>query len=121
MEAGSGSDLLAPLGEADALVGNLCFEFLDGRDMLVDDRLVDEGPQSFGRLQLWTVGRQINEAYAIGDLQARRAMPSGIVEHEQDDASDAGFGLAREGFEQRLEERFRHAVGKIPEGFAGGR
>ena len=48
-------------------------------------------------------------------------MPSGIVEHQQDDAPDAGFGPAREDFEQRLEERFRHAVGKIPEGFAGGR
>ena len=48
-------------------------------------------------------------------------MPSGIVENEQDDASDAGFGLAREGLQQSLEEWFRHAVGKIPEGFAGGR
>src|SRR5208337_4780439 len=48
-------------------------------------------------------------------------MPAGIVERQQDDASDAGFGLAREDFQKRLEERLRHAVGKIPEDFAGGR
>jgi hypothetical protein len=58
-------------------------------------------------------------------LWARRnlwlASPSGIVEHQQDNAANARFGLAREGFEQRLEQRLRHAVGKIPEGFAGGR
>src|SRR5271166_803280 len=48
-------------------------------------------------------------------------MPSGIVEDQQNDAADAGFGLGREGFERRLEQRFRHAVGKMPEGFAGGR
>src|SRR5271163_2279097 len=121
MEAGAGLDLLALLGEGDALVGDFLFEVLDGRDVLVDDRLVDEGPQSFRRLELRTVRRQINEADAIGDPQADWAMPSGIVEDQQDDASDAGFGLARESFEQRLEERLRHAVGKIPEGFAGGR
>jgi hypothetical protein len=55
-------------------------------------------PIGFRRLQLWTVGRQVNEADAVGDLQATRAMPSGIVEHEQNDASGAGFRLAREGF-----------------------
>ena len=121
MKTGSCLDLLAPLGEDHALVGDFLFEVLDGGDVLVDDRLVDERPQGFGRLQLRSVGRQINEPNAIGDFQIGCAMPSGIVEHEQNDASNAGFGFAREGFEQRLEERLRHAVGKIPEGFAGGR
>src|ERR1700720_2255113 len=45
-------------------------------------------------------------------------MPSSIIEHEQDDACDACFGFAREGFEQSLEKFLRHPVGKIPEGFA---
>lgn len=104
MEAGSCLDLLALLGEGDALVGDFLFEILEGRNMLVDDRLVEERPQGFCRLQLWTVGRQINEANAIWDLEAGGAVPTGIVENEQDNASDAGFGLAREGFQQSFEE-----------------
>ena len=121
MEIGSSFYLLWLLGKGDAPLGDFCFEFLNGCDVLVDDRLVDERPQGFGRLQLRNVGRQINEPNAIGDFQIGCAMPSGIVEHEQNDASNAGLGFACEGFEQRLEERLRHAVGKIPEGFAGGR
>ena len=121
MEAGAGLGLLALLGEGNALVGDFVFQLLDRRDVLVDDRLVDERPEGFGGLRLWTVGRQINQANASGDRQAGCAMPSGIVKHKQDDASNTGFGFARERFEQRLEEWFRYAVGKIPEGFTGGR
>src|SRR5208337_3035301 len=95
MEGGAGSDLLAPLGEGDALVGDFLFEALDGRDVLVDDRLVDQRPQGFGRLQLGCVGRQKNEANTIWDLQSGWAMPSRIVEHEQDNAANARFGFAR--------------------------
>src|ERR1700730_18590650 len=87
-------------------------------NVLVDDRLVDKCPKSFGRLQLRTIGRQMNEANAIGDFEIVRPMPPRIVEHEQDDAAQACFGFAREGFKQCLEKFLRHAVGKIPEGFA---
>ncbi len=54
--------------EGDALAGNFCVKFSDRRGALVDDRLVDESPDGFGWLQLWTEGRQINEADVIGDL-----------------------------------------------------
>ena len=57
MEAGSGSNLFALLGEADALVGDFLFELLDARDVLIDDRLIDQRPEGFGRLQLRAVGR----------------------------------------------------------------
>ncbi len=67
METGSVSDLVALLGKEDALVGDFLFEVLDGRDVLVDDRLVDQRPQGFDRLQLGCVGRQKkNEASASG-------------------------------------------------------
>src|SRR6202162_4208627 len=68
-----------------------------------------------------TIRRQINEANTIGDFEIGWPMPSRIVEHEQDDAAQARFGLARKGFEQSLEEFLRHAVGNRPEGLAGGR
>ena len=48
-------------------------------------------------------------------------MPSRIIKHEQDNAANARFGFARERFQQRLEQWLRYAVGKIPEGLAGGR
>ena len=100
------------------MVGDCRFELLDARDVLIDDRLVDQRPQCFCRLQLECVGPQLNEANAIGDFQFGWAMPSGILEDQQNDAADAGFGLAREGFERHLEEWLRHAVGRavIPPG-----
>ena len=121
MESGSCFYLFGPFGEDDALLGDFCVEFLDACDVLVDDRLVEEHPKGFGGLQLGTIRRQINEANTIGDFEIGWPMPSRIVEHEQDDAAQARFGLARKGFEQSLEEFLRHAVGNIPEGLAGGR
>ncbi|MGH6800838.1 MAG: hypothetical protein ACRECZ_05380 [Methylocella sp.] len=50
METSSCLNLLGLLGEGDALVGDFLFEFLDCCNVLVDDRLVDERPQGFGRL-----------------------------------------------------------------------
>ena len=44
MKAGAFLDSVGLLGECDALVGDFLFEFLDGCDVLVDDRLVDQRP-----------------------------------------------------------------------------
>lgn len=110
MEAGATLDLLPLLGKGDALVGDFRVEFLESCDVLVDDRLVDKRPKSFGRLQLRTIGRQMNEANPIGDFEIGRPMPPRIVEHEKDDAAQACFGFAREGFKQGLEKFLRHTV-----------
>jgi hypothetical protein len=64
----------------------------------------------FGGLQLRTIGRQINEANPIGDFEIGGPMPPRIVEHEQDDAAQARFGFAHEGFKQGLEKFLRHTV-----------
>jgi len=121
MEAGPALDLFGLLGEGDTLGGDFLVEFCDGCDVLVDDGLVDKRPKSFGGLQLWGVGRQINDANAIRDFEIGWPMPSRIVEHEKDYAAQACSGFAREGFKQRREKFLRHTVGKIPEGFACGR
>jgi hypothetical protein len=71
MESGSALNLFALLGEGDTLGGDFLVELCDGCDVLVDDRLVDKRPKSFGGLQLRGVGRQINEANAIGDFEIR--------------------------------------------------
>ena len=44
MKADSSLDFVGLLGEGDALVGDFLFKFLDGCDVLVDDRLIDERP-----------------------------------------------------------------------------
>lgn len=118
MESGSALDLFALLGEGDTLGGDFLVELGDGCNVLVDDRLVDKCPKSFGGLQLRGVGRQINEANAIGDFEIGWPMPPRIVEHEKDDAAQACFGFVCEGCKQRLEKFLRHSVGNIPEGFA---
>jgi hypothetical protein len=45
MESGSSFYLLWLFGEGDTLSGDFGFEFFDGRDVLVDDRLVDKRPK----------------------------------------------------------------------------
>ena len=72
-------------------------------------------------MQLWSIGRQVNKADAIGDFETGWAMPPRIVEHEHDDAAQARFGFPREGFKQSGEKFLRHAIGNIPEGLASGR
>ena len=86
-------------GKGDALAGDFFFEFFDSRDVLIDDRLIDERPKGFGGLKLGTIGGQINQANPIGDFQIGWPMPARIVEHEQDDARQASFGFPRKGLE----------------------
>jgi len=38
------------MGEGDAAIANRLIEALDGREAMVGERLVDEGPQMLGRL-----------------------------------------------------------------------
>ena len=121
MEAGSAFDGVAFAGESCASFSNDVVEFLDRRDVLVDDWLVDQRPQSFGRLQLGRVGRQEDQAHALGYVQASFAMPAGVVENEHDGSIDAGACLARKSFEQRGKERLRHAVVHIPKSLAARR
>ena len=42
METSSALDLLGLLSERDALGGDFLFELRDGRDVLIDDRLIDK-------------------------------------------------------------------------------
>ena len=81
MESGSTFYLVRPFGQGDALAGDFFFEFFNGRDVLIDDRLIDERPKGFGRLRLGTIGRQINKANTIWDFQIGWPMPPVCVEN----------------------------------------
>ena len=56
------------------------------------------------------MGRQVDEADALGDREAGHAVPSGVVEHQEDDPFLTRAGLAREEREHVLEV----ARGKTP-------
>jgi hypothetical protein len=74
MEAGSAFDVV---------------ESVEGRDMFVDDGLVDRHPKRFGRSQFGRIGREEDEAHAVEHAQARFAMPTSVVENEHDGSVNA--------------------------------
>jgi len=84
--------MAAPLGD-DGI------EIVDGVEVGVGERLIDERPQMLGGPELRAMGRLVDEPDAVGDGEVLRTVPSGIVELEHDDAVGPGTGLAREGFE----------------------
>ena len=121
MEAGSAFDDIRLAGERRASLADDGVEFVDRFDVLVDDGLVDEGPQGLRRLQFRRVGREKDQPHAIRHAQTRLAMPARVIDDEHDGAVDAGLRFACEGLEQRRKKRFRDAVVHIPEGFAARR
>ena len=94
MEVGVGGDQLLVLIEGASPLGEDGVEFGDRWKVPVDNGLVDDRPQTLGRLQVRRVGRQIDEANAVRHGQVRFAVPAGIVEHQQDGALTPGAGLA---------------------------
>src|SRR5215470_4441064 len=94
---------------------NGAIEVVDGFEMLVDERLIDKGPEAFSGLEFWAAWRLIDEPDAVWNWKIFRAMPAGIVKLQDDDAIAAGTSLTREGGEQFGKERFVDPVGKIPD------
>jgi hypothetical protein len=90
-------------------------------DVFVDDWFVDDLPKMLSGLKLGGVGRKKYEPNSVGKLQVALAVPTRVVEDENDDPIAAGAGLLGESGQQRLEERLRNAVGNVPETFAGRR
>ncbi len=120
MEAGLSADEVWIVGELDASGGDDGVEVGEGREVLVDDGLVDVDPEGLGRLQLGSVGRQVDEADALGDREARRGVPARAVEDEEDDPVGAGARLAGEERQGVGEEFLVDAGPEIPEALAGG-
>ena len=107
--------------EPTASLGDEGAEFVEGCDMPVDDRLIDERPEPLGGLEFGRVGRQKDEADPVGDDQVLGAMPARIVEHEDDAALTTRAGLAGEGGEQFGEEGLREAAAEVPDRLTAGR
>lgn len=116
-----GGDELAILVEETAALGEDCVQGFDRCEVAIDDRFVDEWPEVFGRLQFRRIGRQVDEADAVRHREAGFGVPSGSVEHQDDDAFAPCADRAGEVREQPFEERLVNAVRQIPDGLAAGR
>jgi hypothetical protein len=105
-------ELAASLGENGVDVG-------ERFEACVGDRFVDKRPKTFGGLKLRRVGWQKDQTHPLGNRERCFAMPSGVVEDENDAALFSrpdGFGEIRQ---QLFEERLTDAVGQIPDRLAG--
>jgi hypothetical protein len=121
MEVGVAFDDVLIVEEVTASCSDNGIEVIDRFEVLVGERFVDQGPEVLGGLEFGAVSGLIDEPDAVGDRQVLRAVPSGIVELENDDAIASGAGLLREGFEQFGKERLVDPVRQIPNGFAARR
>lgn len=116
MEVGQVGDDVAIVNETAASLGDGGIEIIDGLEVSVGERFVDERPEMLGRLQFRGMGWLVDEPDAVGDGQVVRRMPACIVELEDDVPVASGADLACEGFEQFGEEGFANAVGNEPDG-----
>jgi len=99
MEIGVACDGLLVLAEMAASLGDDGIEIVDGVEVGVSERLIDERPQVLGGLEFRAMGRLVDEPDAIGNGEVLRTVPAGIVELEHDGSVAPGTGLARQGFE----------------------
>jgi hypothetical protein len=84
VEEGAGADDLRLLREGEAALGDRLVEVLDGVEVSVGKRFVDEGPQMLGWLQLGTVRRLEGEPDAVWHGEVFRPVPASVVELQHD-------------------------------------
>src|SRR3954452_19428387 len=72
--------------EDPATVCDRAFQIGKGLEVLVGERLIQNGPEVLGGLKLGRVRGQVGEPDPIRHSQVRRGVPAGAVEPEHDDA-----------------------------------
>src|SRR5215213_4863660 len=80
MEVCAGFELIAI--ENTTALGDDLLEIGQGREVLVGERLVEDGPKVLGGLKLGRVWGQVDEPEALGHDQVGRGVPAGAVEPE---------------------------------------
>jgi hypothetical protein len=118
MEVCPEAELIA--SEDPATVCDRAFQIGEGLEVLVCERLIQNGPEVLGRLKLGRVRGQGGEPEALRHDQVRCGVPAGAVEPEHDDAIPSRPGLARKQRQQRGEERLGDPVRHGPEHLARG-
>src|SRR4051812_40199574 len=88
-----------------AALGDDVLEIGEGREGLVGEGLVEDGPEVSSRLKLGRVWGQVDEPDPIRHSQVGRGVPAGAVELKHDDALPSRPGLTRKQRQKRREER----------------
>src|SRR3954452_5889680 len=105
MEVCPEAELIA--SEDPATVCDGAFEISEGLEVLVGERLVEDGPEVLGGLKLGRVAGQVDEPDPIRHDQVRRSVPAGVVEPEHDDALASRPGFAGTRTRRRRPRRWR--------------
>ena len=116
MEVCAGFELIT-IENATAL-GDGSLEIGEGREVAVDEWLIQNRPEVLSRLQFGRVPGQIDEPDPIRDNQVRLGVPTSVVEPEHDEALASRSSLTRKERQQRGKERLGDPVRYIPEGLA---
>src|SRR4051794_41826498 len=91
--------------EDPATVCDGAFEIGEGVEVLVGERLVEDGPEVLGGLKLGRVAGQVDEPDPIPHDQVRRSVPARVVEPEQEDAPASPPGFAGKKRQKRGKKR----------------
>src|SRR4029450_32124 len=86
-------------------LGDDVLEISKGREVVVGEWLIEDGPEVFSRLKLGGVWGQVGEPDPIRDGQVRFGVPAGAVEPEHDDPLPSRPGLAGKQGQEPSEER----------------
>src|SRR5215218_6142032 len=116
MEVCAGFELIAI--ENAAARGHDSLEISKRPEVLVRERLTQDGPEVFSRLKLGGVAGQVDQPEALGHDQVRCSVPAGVVEPEHDDPLAPRSSLAGKQRQKRGEERLGDPVRYVPEGLA---
>src|SRR3954467_1939107 len=116
MEVCPEAELIA--SEDPATVCDRAFQIGKGLEVLVGERLIQNGPEVLSGLKLGGVWGQVDEPEALRHDQVRRGVPAGVIELKHDDALASRPGLAGKQGQERGEERLGDAVRHVPESLA---
>src|ERR1051325_659874 len=99
-------------------LGDDVLEIRKGREVVVGEWLIEDGPEVFGGLKLGGVWGQVDGPDPVRNSQVRRGVPAGAGKPEDDDAILSRPGLAGKQGQQRRKERLGDPVRDVPEGLA---
>jgi len=116
MERGAGLHHGAHSSQALAACDEEVGQVVEGGHHPIDDRLIDQRPEAFHRLQLRRIRGQEDQVQPIRDAQVRTAMPARLIEDEHHGMGAIDPHLQGEGVQSVLETRNGHRRQQQPEG-----
>lgn len=100
----------ALLDEGEATFSDSLVKFGEGLETAVGEGFVDECPKMFGGLQFGAVRGLKDETEAVGNGEVFRAMPTGVVELQDDPLVLAGADRFREIRQHKFKQLFADRV-----------